>query len=140
MGKLLLTVTSKSKDLFYISAMAESPSFMAKTGFYCKGLKLVELGKSIKGFPKDEADSMEFSLGESKVMAEFHFRSVKNAGHCELWVKIKGVEDERGNSAESYFPIDYLDAAAIDNFSKELIRLGTDHSSKAEIKNRFEDA
>ena len=34
--------------------------------------------------------------------------------------------------------LDYLEPAAIENFSRELIKMGTGHTKSAELKNQFE--
>lgn len=138
MGKLVLSLASKTDELLYLQAQAESPAFTARTSFYCKSQSLVDCGKKLKGFPRASHDNLEFSIGEAKRKADFHFQTVVSTGQCELWIRIKGIEDEQGKSAEAYFPIDYLDASAIDSFSRELLKLGTGHSKSAEIKNKFE--
>jgi hypothetical protein len=140
MGKLALSLASKTDDLFYVHAQAESPAFTARTSFYCKSQSLVEFGKKLKGFPRNSQDTFDFSIGDAKRKADFNFHTVVSTGQCELWIRIKGIEDEQGKSAEAYFPIDYLDAAAIDSFSRELLKLGTGHSKSAEIKNKFENS
>src|SRR4051812_39251499 len=108
MGKLVLNVASKAEDMLYVHAWAESPAFSAKTSFYCTGKSLVECGKKIKGFPRANNDKLEFSLGDGKTKADFLFKTVGASGQCELWERLKGSEDEHGQSAESFFPIDYL--------------------------------
>jgi hypothetical protein len=137
MGQVVFTLVSKHADTCYVQAAANSPSFSAVTTFNCPAKALVEFGKRIKGFPKSE-DILEYSIGAGKGKAEFNFRSVGDTGNSECWIRIRGLEDEQGQSPEAYFPIDYLDTSFIDNFSQELIKMGTGHSTTAELKNRFE--
>lgn len=138
MGKVVFTLVSKQTDTCYVQAQATSPSFSAVTSFNCLAKTLVEFGKKIKGFPKHTDEKLEFSLGAGKGKAEFTFRTVGDGGNSECWVRIKGLEDEQGQSPEAYFPIDYLETGFIDAFSQEVVRMGTGHGTSAELKNRFE--
>lgn len=140
MGRITLSLVSQDKDTLYIQATAKSPSYSAITSFSCNTKALVEFGKSIKGFPRAAGETEEYSLGSGMGRAEFTFQTVSSTGLCELWVRIKGLHGEAGQSAEAYFPIDYLEPSAIEAFSRELIKLGTGHSKAAELKNQFEKA
>jgi hypothetical protein len=140
MGRITLTLVSQDKDQCYLQATAKSPSYSAVTSFTCNTKDLVEFGKAIKGFPRASDETEEYSLGSGMGRAEFTFVTVPGTGHSELWVRIKGLQGEVGNAAEAYFPIDYLEPAAIEAFSRDLIKLGTGHSKAAELKNQFEKA
>ena len=140
MGRITLTLVSQDKDQCYLQALAKSPSYSAVTSFSCTAKALVDFGKAIKGFPRSAGDTGEYSLGSGMGRAEFTFITVVSTGLCELWVRIKGLQGEAGQSAEAYFPIDYLETSAIDAFSRDLIRLGTGHAKAAELKNQFEKA
>ena len=140
MGRITLTLVSQDKDTCYLQATAKSPSYSAVTSFSCNSKALVEFGKSIKGFPRASNETEEYSLGAGMGRAEFTFQTVPATGLCELWVRIKGLQGEAGQSAEAFFPIDYLEPSAIEAFSRELIKLGTGHSKAAELKNQFEKA
>ena len=138
MGKVVLNIVSQDKDQCYLQALAKSPSYSAVTSFNCLGKNLVEFGKAIKGFPGSMGGKEEFSIGAGMGRAEFSFQTVASTGLCECWVRIKGLHEEAGQSAEAFFPIDYLEPAAIENFSRELIKMGTGHTKVAELKNQFE--
>jgi hypothetical protein len=138
MGKVVFTLVSKQTDNCYVQALATSPSFSAITSFHCPSKTLIEFGKRIKGFPKAFDEKLDYSIGAGKGKADFRFQTVESTGLCEAWVKIKGLEDEHGQSAEAYFPIDYLEPASIDAFSLDLIKMGTGNIKIAELKNRFE--
>lgn len=140
MGRITLSLVSQDKDTLYIQATAKSPSYSAVTSFSCNSKALVEFGKSIKGFPRAADETEEYSLGAGMGRAEFTFQTVPSTGLCELWVRIKGLHGEAGQSAEAYFPIDYLEPSSIEAFSRELIKLGTGHAKAAELKNQFEKA
>ena len=140
MGRITLTLVSQDKDTCYLQAAAKSPSYSAVTSFSCNTKALVEFGKAIKGFPRSTDETEEYSLGAGMGKAEFTFQTVSATGLCELWVRIKGLQGEAGQSAEAFFPIDYLEPSAIEAFSRELIKLGTGHSKAAELKNQFEKA
>lgn len=137
MGKLVLTLVSRQMDTCYIQAAATSPSFSAVTTFNCLGKTLVDFGRTIKGYPKATDERVEYTIGAGMARADFSFHTFET-GLCELWVRIKGLEDEHGQSAEAYFPIDYLEPSSIGTFSQELIRMGTGNGKTAELKNRFE--
>ena len=138
MGKVVLNIVSQDKDQCYLQALAKSPSYSAVTSFNCLSKHLVEFGKAIKGFPGSMDEKEEYSIGAGMGRAEFSFRTVASTGLCECWVRIKGLHEEAGQSAEAFFPIDYLEPAAIESFSRELIKMGTGHSKAAELKNQFE--
>lgn len=138
MGKVVLNLVSKQGDTCYLQATASSPSFSAVTTFNCQGKSLVEFGKLIKGYPHENDERAEYSLGAGKGRADFAFKTVGDSGLCELWIRFKGLEDEQGQSPEAYFPIDYLEPSSIGTFSMELIRIGTGNGKTAELKNRFE--
>src|SRR3954469_12252737 len=138
MGKVVFSLVSKDSEKNYLQASATSPSFSATTSFNCQNKDLVEFGKKIKGFPKAADQRLDYSIGSGKGKAIFMFKTIKETGLCELWIKIKGLEDDQGNGAEAFFPIDYLEPSAIEAFSIELIKIGTGHSNLAELKNKFE--
>ena len=138
MGKVVLTIVSQDKDQCYLQALAKSPSYSAVTSFNCVSKNLVDFGKAIKGFPGILGGKEEFSIGAGMGRAEFSFQTVASTGLAECWVRIKGLHEEAGQTAEAFFPIDYLDAAAVETFSRELIKMGTGHSKTAELKNQFE--
>lgn len=138
MGKVVLNIVSQDKDQCYLQALAKSPSYSAVTSFNCLSKNLVEFGKAIKGFPGSLGEKEEFSIGAGMGRAEFSFQTVPSTGLCECWVRIKGLHEEAGQTAEAFFPIDYLEPAAIETFSRELIKMGTGHSKMAELKNQFE--
>lgn len=140
MGRITLTLVSQDKDQCYLQALAKSPSYSAVTSFSCTAKALVDFGKAIKGFPRSADESEEHSLGSGMGRAEFNFVTVPGTGHCELWVRIKGLQGEVGHAAEAYFPIDYLEPSSIEAFSRDLIKLGTGHAKAAELKNQFEKA
>jgi hypothetical protein len=140
MGRITLTLVSQDKEQCYLQALAKSPSYSAVTSFSCTSKALVDFGKAIKGFPHAAGETEAFSLGAGMGKAEFTFLTVASTGLCELWVRIKGLQGEAGQAAEAYFPIDYLEPAAIDAFSRDLIKLGTGHAKAAELKNQFEKA
>ncbi|MDQ2999966.1 MAG: hypothetical protein M3Y08_01705 [Fibrobacterota bacterium] len=138
MGRVTLTIVSQDKDQCYLQALAKSPSYSAVTSFNCLSKNLVEFGKAIKGFPSTATEKEEFTIGAGMGRAEFSFQTVPTTGLCELWVRIKGLHEEDGQIAEAFFPIDYLEPAAIESFSRDLIKMGTGHSKSAELKNQFE--
>jgi hypothetical protein len=140
MGRITLTLVSQDKDQCYLQALAKSPSYSAVTSFTCTAKALVDFGKNLKGFPRSPSETGEYSLGAGMGRAEFTFITVASTGLCELWVRIKGLQGEAGQSAEAYFPIDYLESAAIEAFSRDLVKLGTGHGKAAELKNQFEKA
>jgi hypothetical protein len=138
MGRVVLTIVSQDKDQCYLQALAKSPSYSAVTSFNCLSKTLVDFGKAIKGFPGAMGETEDFSIGAGMGRAEFSFQTVASSGLCECWVRIKGLQGEAGQNAEAFFPIDYLDASAIESFSRELIKMGTGHGKTAELKNQFE--
>jgi hypothetical protein len=140
MGRITLTLVSQEKDQCYLQALAKSPSYSAVTSFTCMAKALVDFGKGLRGFPRSPGETGEYSLGAGMGRAEFTFITVPSTGLCELWVRIKGLQGEGGQTSEAYFPIDYLESAAIEAFSRDLIKLGTGHGKAAELKNQFEKA
>ena len=138
MGKIALTIVSQDKDQCYLQAVARSPSYSASTSFSCLSKSLLDFGKAIKGFSGSLGEKEDFSIGAGMGRAEFSFQTVASTGLCECWVRIKGLQEEAGQTAEAFFPIDYLDTSAIEAFSRELIKMGTGHGKSAELKNQFE--
>ena len=116
-------------DLFEIRANATNELFSGTADIYLTREDIIELAKSLKGFPENINQTVSFTTGENEDISYFtlKFKCVDGSGHIIVRVKIAYIVTDTARPKKHYiseFDIN-IEAASVDQFVISLHKLAT---------------
>ena len=114
----------EDESLFEVRVTASNGHFSGAAKCYTNREILSSFAHSLKGYPKELGQEINFSTGERNDLSYFNlsFKSINGTGHLILRIKIAHIVKYSAKPTESFmseFDLE-VEPAAIDNFTNSL--------------------
>jgi hypothetical protein len=126
------------EDLLEILFCCSNGYFSGQAEIYVTHVALAKLANTLSGFPSCPNDSRQFELGtfspeHADGGVRMHFHGLDSVGHAAVDVKLRGDACEGLGEIESVALRIPIEAAAVDNFVRQLRTIGKTIGASASL-------